>query len=384
MIVFKTFFRLLKRNLHVVLIYTLIFLFISLMTVPKDKTPDEADVLDQAHWIRFQVIDEDKTPESQAFVDYLQNRYTRIDYSDDPEADEEAIVVGALQASVTIREGFVDKLARGETAVTFLLDNKNIESYRVRSAIEQYLRFAYAEITPEGTLDQAELNAILNTEADFIQAKRDVSVQDVQIYWFQTYFRFFGYIFLVIMMLMFSTLLMPFNSGGVKYRTLVSGFRQSKAQLQLIAGLVLLAIGVLGFFVAGSVVIGGKPVDTETFGKFILNAATFGIVSLAMSYLIVTLTSNRSAVSTMANVLPLGMAFLSGVMIPQEYIGGVTESLAKLFPMYYYVRGLEHLPSLWQNIGIQLLFAAVYILIALVFGRARKRESIAYDVIQEN
>lgn len=382
MIVFKTFMRLLRRTFYVGLSYILIFMVISILTVPKPEKGNKPQDYSWSGAVNYCLTDEDQSPASKAFAAYLADNFTEVSFNGTPQQKDDAILTGAISASITIKKDFESRIAHNEKAVSFMLDPRGTNGAWIESAIGQYLRMAYLQIGPDGHIDQQALNRILSVHSSLITPQKTQQNYDqLRDNWYQRYFMYMSYIMMVVTLLLFGNLMLPFKSGNVPTRSLVSGYPNHRFQLELIGGLAVMMAVVLVIFLSGAVIIGGKPSAVPNLGLLVLNMGVFALVSLTASYLLITILPNPGATSAIANVVPLGLSFISGVIVPQNLISSVPAAISKAFPMFYYVRVCEGSPSPTFDLGIQLLFAAVYLLLALVVNRARKKESLGYDPV---
>ena len=75
-------------------------------------------------------------------------------------------------------------------------------------------------------------------------------------------------------------------------------------------------------------------------------------------------------------VLPLALAFISGIFLDQELLPKSIGTLAQCFPTYYYVRANNFIERMlrpdWGNIGIQLLFLLLYFTLGVYFSKLNR------------
>ena len=116
---------------------------------------------------------------------------------------------------------------------------------------------------------------------------------------------------------------------------------------------------------------------------YLLNSFLMTIVSLSLSFLIGTLVSKEEVVSAVVNVVSLGMSFLCGVFVELEILGKGVRTFAQFLPAYWYevANGLlsnnntfshGQQMSLYTCFGLQVLFAAAILGVAMVVSRVRQ------------
>ena len=75
-------------------------------------------------------------------------------------------------------------------------------------------------------------------------------------------------------------------------------------------------------------------------------------------------------------VLPLSLAFISGIFLEQELLPKSISALAQVFPTYYYVRANNVIERMlrpdWGNIGMQLLFLLLYFTLGVYFSKLNR------------
>ena len=107
-------------------------------------------------------------------------------------------------------------------------------------------------------------------------------------------------------------------------------------------------------------------------------------VAMALAFLASKIVRNEEGFSMIGNIVSLGMAFLSGIFVPVEFLGEGVIKLAHFLPAYWYVKVVDLLdyeakiPSeAFIYMGIELLFSAAIITIAIVIDRARNHRLVA-------
>lgn len=84
-------------------------------------------------------------------------------------------------------------------------------------------------------------------------------------------------------------------------------------------------------FILGSIVMKGKYVGEINFGKYLINITVFSFSILCLTFLINNITGNKFIINGLSTVLSLGTSFISGVMVPQQFLGKKVLMVAKFF-----------------------------------------------------
>ena len=82
-----------------------------------------------------------------------------------------------------------------------------------------------------------------------------------------------------------------------------------------------------------------------------------------------------------ANTISLGMAFLCGIFVPEEFLGDNIIKISHFLPAYWYTQAVKNidfhlqksLPDIFMCMGIQLLFALAIAIIAIRISKTTVR-----------
>ena len=177
---------------------------------------------------------------------------------------------------------------------------------------------------------------------------------------------------------------MAFKKGDIQKRMEASAISVRRQALEgLLAmgviGAFLWFLGILGVAILYVISYWGSPV----FGYFMVNTLLMLIVALSLSYLIGMFIPNSNILSGVANLVSLSMCFLCGVFVPMDVMDKSVLKFSQFLPVYWYEQVNEILsrhhtltPELLRKIqvsmGIQMLFAVVFVCLILVVSRYRK------------
>lgn len=376
MIVLKTFLRLLKKNLSVILTYVIIFFVINMMISSSlNAPPQDAEAVIRSD-NRVAIRDLADTEESRNLVKYFEERYVLVDMPDKTKEEmREAVYTSLISSYIEIPENYLEKLTAGEKAVTILNDPRAVSNWQVEQSLDQYLRFSRSLIAGD-KIDLETLDRVVAQQSRLEFRGKESATEDRNMMNFHYYFRIGSYIVLSVTLLLFGTIMYNFNQPRLRARTSISGTSTTSYQMQILFSLLILSAVIFVSFVIGAVLLHGKPADNGTFVLYLVNFAVICLVSLTIGYLMLSISNNRAMITMFSNAVPLGLAFLSGVYIDSELIGEPVVSISKAFPLYYYVQaimpGNNNLAEQLPNIGIQLLFGAFYLALGLVLNRNKK------------
>ena len=198
------------------------------------------------------------------------------------------------------------------------------------------------------------------------------------------YFNFLNYALLAGGVYCMTMILASLNQEGVRKRTIMSSFSYRKynwivfASLGLASFIVWLAYMIISFILFKEIMLSGNGI------AYILNSFVFSICSLAVGFLIGTITHNKQAIGGIVNVVALGTSFLCGCFVPMSFMPSYVLKIAHILPTYYFVQNneliktleyfkLETLQPIIINGIIVLGFTLSFILITLMISKRKQK-----------
>lgn len=168
-----------------------------------------------------------------------------------------------------------------------------------------------------------------------------------------------------------------FTDKNIQSRRKISSKKFLQFNKEIYLGQFTLGSMITLIFILGSILLKGKYIGEVNFGKYVINTIVFSFSILCLTFLINNITRNKFIINGISTVLSLGTAFISGVMVPQEFLGEKTLMIAKFFPTYYFVKINEMRVNSFLDmkfeIFMQLLFAVVFLLMGLYFSKTSQK-----------
>lgn len=387
--VFSTYFKLLKKQMVSIIIYAVLFLWLSIMISSNIKVENTEFI---ASKVAIMVINEDGENELiKGFLNYLGQYAKFVEAEEDKEERKDAMFFGRTEYILTIPEGFTQNFA-SEGKVNLIKEDvpDSVASIAIDNAINNYLNMAkiYLEHVPNMSYEELSLKVANNLEEE-TQVTIDVKTKDTVTYsngFNMNYFNYLGYILLSVFITGVSLVMFSFHGLDIRRRHFASPLTSRSMNVQLILSNLVFVFGYLILFViAGYVLNRDRMINTNTWLTWI-NAMVFTLTSLSISYLIGITVKSRKAVSAIATALSLSLAFVSGIFVPQEYLGASVLKAASFTPTYWYVKTNNtigtlttfkgsNLVEIFGYMAIQLGFAAAIISIALVVSKRKRTQS---------
>lgn len=376
--VFKTYMKVVKKNLFMALIYTGIFVLLVFMF---SNTAEPAVKFEDVR-LGVCVIDEDNTQASKALTDYIASTNELVDIENNKDEILDALYYTRADYVLTIKNGFEEKIGAGET--DNLLTNYQLpDSYDgifLDNKINHYISTlsAYA-------LTESDISSAIAKTAETLSEKTEVIVETFSegktesgdyIYKLAFFFTYLPYGLISVLISVLTVVLIKMNGKEISARTNSSSTPALSQTMQILLGSLVLVLAVwLVFMVVGVVINGGMYTGKAWFA--VLNGFIFTLVSAGIAILTATLTNEARYVAMIANVVPLAMSFLCGIFVEQSLLGENVLAVSRFLPAYWYIKASDMLAftteatfdsaEFMSCLGIEALFAvALFALILLV------------------
>ncbi len=374
MTVFKYFIKIALRNKGVILSYTIIFFILSILngSGAAEREPSFIETR-----LDIGIIDNCNSELSNSLKDYLGKKNNIIDTMSDEEYIKEQIFLEVADAVIIIPEDFDKKVINKENSIQMYNDDRKVESLQIQNQINKFLTFVNATYV-DGEYNLNDVNSALNEDAnvELVESNTKVSNDGVAI-WFKYYYNFTAYVIMAIYIAAIGLVMTDFKDENIQSRTKISSKKFIKFNKEMYLGQLMVASIITLMFILGSIVLRGKYIREVDFGKYVLNIAVFSLSALCLTFLINNITRNKFVINALSTVLSLGTSFISGVMVPQQYLSEKVLTIAKFFPTYYFVRinemTVNSFADMRFDIFMQLLFAIVFLLMGLYFSKTTQK-----------
>ncbi len=386
--VFKAFMKIIMKRITSPLIYIVIFLAISIaMTNSGQDTAEKYKEMK----LDIVVIDLDDTKASQSLIDYLKNNHNVevIDY------DEEYILSNMYYQTkdyfLTINNGYMNNLENGN--LDNLFTNYCIEdsygSILGDNQVNKYISVVNSYLKGGSTIDEAlEKTSTLVTEEVEVTMenfKAEGEKQSIFSGMLQFYFQYMAYILVAILVSALTPILMVLNKKEIRDRTNASCISITKQTAQTTLGCIIFSVAVwIVLMVAMYFMCKGEIFETEIY-LAALNSFVFLIVALGIAMFASQVLKSEQATGIFSNIVALGMSFLCGVFVPQEYLDEGVITAAHFLPAFWFIRANNMLAGSGGEvfvksefaicIGMQLLFAAALFSLVFLFARIKRKSS---------
>ncbi|MBE6064437.1 ABC transporter permease [Clostridium cochlearium] len=374
MTVYKHFIKIAFRNKGVILSYTIIFFILSILN-GSGNLKKESNFVENR--LDIGIIDNCNSELSSSLKDYLGKKNNIFDTMADEEYIKEQIFLEVADAVVIIPKDFDEKVIKKENSIEVYNDDRKVESLQIQNQINKFLTFVNATYE-RGKYNLNDVKLVLDEKVnvDLVETKDKSDNQGVAA-WFKYYYNFTSYIIIAIYIAAIGLVMTDFTDENIESRRKISSKKFLQFNKEIYLGQLTVASIITLIFILGSVVLKGKYIGQVDFGKYVLNTTVFSLSALCLTFLINNITRNKFIINAISTVLSLGTSFISGVMVPQQYLGEKVIRIAKFFPTYYFVKINEMTVNSFSDIRfeifMQLLFAVAFLLMGLYFSKVHQR-----------
>lgn len=380
--VFKVYFKIIKANIKQMSIYFIVFLAISLIFSISAAPKSEQSFSQTKTNAAFINLDQD-TILIKGFKQYLSKYVNFVEVENKQEKLQDALFFRDVEYIITIPKNFTQDFLQGKAVeVEKIIVPNSTTSMYVDMAINKYLNAAriyihnIPRITEENLVKEVSKNASAEIQ---VQLKTFGDKKQNNAFGIN-YFNYLAYSLFAMLILGVSSNLMVFNNKNIKRRNLCSPMKDRIFNMQLITANLAFSFVCCALMVLFAFILNRQNMMSYNGLLLSINALVFTIAALSISYLVGLLINNRNAQSAAANVLSLGLCFLSGVFVPQELLSDKTLTIASFNPTYWYVKAnnaigtlsnvsFDNLSSIFTYMLIELGFAVAIFSVALVVSK---------------
>ncbi len=379
------YFKVLRKNIRPILIYFFVFLLITILGTRMGAGASGGNGFTLSR-VGTAFVGGDGSPLAEGLKQYLSGSADFVPVKTDTQSLQDALFFDQVDYILRIPKGFSQGFMAGrEETLERTAAQKSAGGVYMDLAVDRYLNTARMFRAANPELSQAQLaaaaaqNLSLHADVTF----RGSASQSTALGNTAFYFTYLVYAFLSILFLVISSLMLTFNKPDLRRRNLSSPLPPAALQFQLFGGhLVLTLLVWLAAILLGAALFGGQSGIGPQFLLFSLNALCFALSALSISFLLGDTVRNRGAQNGMANVISLGLCFISGVFVPQQYLADSVLAAARFTPSYWYIRAVNDIrglpaftfPALRPVLVcmlIQLGFTAAFFAAALAFSKRR-------------
>lgn len=391
MIVFKTFWRIMKRYWWIVFIYVAILTSLSVINLKTAPVTDFVDTKPEITIVSQDPSDLATKPFTKNFLNYLSKNTKIIDLKESETTD--ALFYQKISMILYLPEDLESKIISGQKITLDYRTSGNYTAELSKNLIKRYFELQRTEIFESKNSSKEQSNILsedsekiissLNQRLDQSPTVRLASKNATNLSKIAAFFNFASYTIMAIILYVTCFINASFNKSPVKKRTMVSSLHLKKYSFSLLLANSIFAFSVfvllttLSFFVLGDIVL------TPFFIFEILNILLYTLAALTLAELVSTFNLSRDAVSGVVNLLSLAPAFLSGAFVPTYFLPSFVLTIAHIFPTYWFIDTNNKIATMTQfdfnsfltilpNLLVLVLFSIIFIIGNLILAKKKR------------
>ena len=391
MIVFKTFWRIMKRYWWIVFIYVAILTSLSVINLNAAPVTDFVDTKPEITIVSQDSSDLATKPFTKNYLDYLSKNTKIINLKESEITD--AFFYQKISMILYLPEDLESKSISGQKITLDYRTSGNYTAELSKNLIKRYFELQRTEILESKNSSKEQSNILsedsekiissLNQRLDQSPTVRLASKNATNLSKIAAFFNFASYTIMAIILYVTCFINASFNKSPVKKRTMVSSLHLKKYSFSLLLANSIFAFSVfvllttLSFFVLGDIVL------TPFFIFEILNILLYTLAALTLAELVSTFNLSRDAVSGVVNLLSLAPAFLSGAFVPTYFLPSFVLTIAHIFPTYWFIDTNNKIATMTElnfssfltilpNLLVLVFFSIIFIIGNLILAKKKR------------
>lgn len=380
MIVFNTFWKVIKKYKATVILYTaMLVIFGSTNMQANNKamtfTNTKPDIL---------IVNNDKDGVlTKNLVDYLNKNTNILKIKDSEEARDDALFYRDVSYIIYIPTSYSKNVLNG---INNTLDIKSTNDYNASLAemiLKKYIEVenVYASIYRDEAKIINAINKNLETNSNVeITSKLNTTTMEKT----ARFYNFASYCIMAVTIYIVCLVLSSFHNEMVNKRIVVSSMNYKKHNRLILGASFAYALIVWILYIVLGIILLGDVMFTIRGLIYVLNTLIFTFVALTLALLISTITNNKNAISGIVNVVALAQAFLCGAFIPTQWLPNSVLTIAHILPAYWYINTNDILKELETissttlkpviiNSIILILFSLIFIILNNIISKKKRQ-----------
>lgn len=367
MIVFSTFWRIVKKYKGTILLYTVMLIMFGGINLTSNSTND---MFTPTKPNIFIVNKDSNMGLTKNLINYLKKNTNVVSLEDDEEKINDALFYRDISYVIYIPKNYSKDVLDKKDVTIDIKSSKDYTSSLTEMMLDKYLNVQSNLVNI--TNNQDELVNMINNTLDVnsevvVSSKLDNSYLNRV----SRYFNFGSYSLLAVIIFIVTLVINSFKENTINKRIIVSSINYKKHNSLLMLSSFVYSLIVWVLFSLLSIILLGKDMISLRGILYFVNTFMFIMPTLSFGILISTLVNNKDSIGGIVNVVSLGSAFLCGAFIPTEYLPKIVLSIAHIFPAYYFIDSNNLLSSMeiinFSNLTPVFINYFVLIIFMLIF-----------------
>lgn len=379
MIVFNAFFKVVKKYIGVIILYTV--MLISFGSINYATNSEDMTFSNRLPDILI-INNDEEVGLTKNLINYLKENANVLDIENNEEKINDAIFYREVNYVIYIPKNYrVDTLNK----LNPTLDIKSANDYD--SAYTSMLLTRYLNVQNTYLKYTNNENELINSINNNLSYKTNIEITSKldtsKLTKTSRFFNFASYSIMAVIIYIICLVISSFNKDAVKKRVIISSMNYKKYNKYILLSSFIYSSIIWILYVILSFIIIGSSMFSLRGLIYILNTFIFSFVALTLALLISNLIKSKGAISGIVNVIALGQAFLCGAFIPSEFLGENIIKYSKILPAYWYnnsndllstieVINMVNLKPILINMMVLVIFAIIFIVINNIVSKRRQ------------
>lgn len=386
MIIFHTFFKIIKKNIFSISIYFIIFAILTILFTGSNQ--DNAIQNFTETELSISVINEDTGSLGKTVKSYLNSIHHLVDLPNDKDILQDSLFYRNVDYILFIPYDFTDKMK--EKDYKYILENVKLPDgsagYFADAQLEQFLNTLSLYLESGYDEESASAHAISDMKKSVTVTLKELDKKNIWdkdgIYY---YFQFLPYIFLSILVTGIGPILSVFQQEGLNKRNLCSSLSFRSKNFQLTLGSTIFAFACYLLFFILAVIMYSKALFTLNGLLCLINAFFALLFGMSIAFLSGMFARNPQIFNMISNTLGLSLSFLGGIFVPLSIMDENILKISQFLPTYWYSKAndllsvstdlKEVMPELIKSFGIQFGFALAIFAVTLFLVKIKKENA---------
>lgn len=342
MIVFSTFWRIVKKYKGTILLYTVMLIMFGGINLTSNSTND---MFTPTKPNIFIVNKDSNMGLTKNLINYLKKNTNVVSLEDDEEKINDALFYRDISYVIYIPKNYSKDVLDKKDVTIDIKSSKDYTSSLTEMMLDKYLNVQSNLVNITNNQDEL-VNMINNTLDINSEVVVNSKIDNSYLNRVSRYFNFGSYSLLTVIIFIVTLVINSFKENTINKRIIVSSFNYKKHNSLLMLSSFVYSLIVWVLFSLLSVILLGKDMISLRGILYFVNTFMFVMPSLSFGILISTLVNNKDSIGGIVNVVGLGSAFLCGAFIPTEYLPKIVLSIAHVFPAYYFIDSNNLLSSM--------------------------------------
>lgn len=342
MIVFSTFWRIVKKYKGTILLYTVMLIMFGGINLTSNSTND---MFTPTKPNIFIVNKDSNMGLTKNLINYLKKNTNVVSLEDDEEKINDALFYRDISYVIYIPKNYSKDVLDKKDVTIDIKSSKDYTSSLTEMMLDKYLNVQSNLVNITNNQDEL-VNMINNTLDINSEVVVNSKIDNSYLNRVSRYFNFGSYSLLTVIIFIVTLVINSFKENTINKRIIVSSFNYKKHNSLLMLSSFVYSLIVWVLFSLLSVILLGKDMISLRGILYFVNTFMFIMPTLSFGILISTLVNNKDSIGGIVNVVGLGSAFLCGAFIPTEYLPKIVLSIAHIFPAYYFIDSNNLLSSM--------------------------------------